>query len=189
MIYDLVTKLTYDPYRMFTSRSEHRLLLLQDNVYFRLLDKARQLGIVEVNEIDEIAKHKKMIQLEISRLENTFNNGSSLAQLLRRPESDYLSLPDADQALDEDVMRQVEIGVKYAGYIRREKERAETARKYECQELPRNFNYHDIKGLRHEACEKLVKIQPENIGQASRISGVNPADISILLIWLKRHRG
>jgi len=186
LIDDLVTKGTDEPYRMFTSRSEHRLTLRQDNVYFRLLEKTKQLGIVDPKEIAKIFEHNHLIQSEIRRMEKTFHQGSSMAQLLRRPENNYQSLPDYDSTLSEEVIRQLEIEVKYAGYIKREKDRIEATSKYECQQIPRGFNYHNIKGLRLEACEKLTNIQPENIGQASRISGVNPSDISILSMWIKR---
>ena len=186
LIDDLVTKGTDEPYRMFTSRSEHRLTLRQDNVYFRLLAKTRELGIVDSTVTAEISDQWKAIQTEINRLEKVFHDGSSLAHHLRRPEIRYADLPQQDQRLDPVVLKQVEIEVKYAGYIKRERERIEIARKYESQEIPRGFNYHEIRGLRYEACEKLTQIAPENIGQASRISGVNPSDISILTMWIKR---
>ena len=186
LIDDLVTKGTEEPYRMFTSRSEHRLTLRQDNVYFRLLEKSKQLGIIDPFEISEISEQWNQIKIEVHRLEKIFHEGNSLAQLLRRPENKYQSLPKLDPTLDEEVVRQVEIEVKYSGYIKREKERIKSALKYESQEIPIDFNYHNIKGLRHEACEKMTKIKPENIGQASRISGVNPSDISILTMWIKR---
>ena len=188
LIDDLVTKGTDEPYRMFTSRSEHRLTLRQDNVYFRLLDKAKQLGIISPGDIKEISEQNSLIATEIMRMEKTFSNGCSLAQLLRRPENSYRHLPQSDTALAEDVVRQVEIEVKYAGYIKREKERIEASGKQERQQIPIGVNYHIINGLRHEAVEKLSSIQPENIGQASRISGVSPADISILSMWLKAGR-
>ncbi|MEN7973334.1 MAG: tRNA uridine-5-carboxymethylaminomethyl(34) synthesis enzyme MnmG [Verrucomicrobiota bacterium] len=186
LIDDLVTKGTDEPYRMFTSRSEHRLTLRQDNVYFRLLSKIKQLQIVSPDEIDEISMLDSSIEREINRLENSFHGGSTLAQLLRRPENKYGDLPGANLDLNDEVVQQVETKIKYSGYIKRERERIEVLRKYESQEIPRGFNYHEIKGLRHEACEKMTKIQPETVAQASRISGVNPADISILTMWLKR---
>ena len=188
LIDDLVTKGTDEPYRMFTSRSEHRLTLRQDNVYFRLLSKTRQLGIIDQKETAEIAAQNDLIQSEILRLEKSFHNGSSMAQLLRRPENTYQNLPDSDSTLTDEVVRQVEIEVKYAGYIKREKGRIEAARKYESEEIPIGFNYTLVKGLKTESCEKLTRIQPENIGQASRISGVSPSDISILSMWVKRTR-
>jgi len=186
LIDDLVTKGTKEPYRMFTSRSEHRLTLRQDNVYFRLLGKTKQLGIVDSDEIGEILSQWEQIKTETQRLEKVFHQGSSLAQLLRRPEINYSDLPQEAPELKDEVVRQVEIRIKYAGYIKREQERIESARKYESQRIPSSINYAQIKGLRHEASEKLAQILPENLGQASRISGVNPSDISILSMWIKR---
>ena len=188
LIDDLVTKGTEEPYRMFTSRSEHRLTLRQDNVYFRLFGKAKELGIVDHLVTTEISNQWKAIQTEIERLGTVFHNGASLAQHLRRPEIHYADLPQQAPKLESEVLKQVEIEIKYAGYIKRERERIEVSRKYEQQEIPKGFDYHEIKGLRHEACEKLSKITPENIGQASRISGVSPSDISILTMWLKQSR-
>ncbi|MBT8042603.1 MAG: tRNA uridine-5-carboxymethylaminomethyl(34) synthesis enzyme MnmG [Pontiella sp.] len=188
LIDDLVTKGTDEPYRMFTSRSEHRLTLRQDNVYYRLLEKTKQLGIVESKEIAEIAAMWDQIDLEARRLEKVFHDGKSLAQMLRRPENLYADLPQGRSDLDAEVIRQVEIEVKYAGYIKREKERIDAAAKQEGQIIPAGFDYDLVQSLRYEAREKLKKIRPENLGQASRISGVNPSDISILGMWLKRDR-
>ncbi len=186
LIDDLVTKGTDEPYRMFTSRSEHRLTLRQDNVYYRLLEKTRQLGIVGLDDRTEISAQWDQIEAEVKRLEKIYHDGNSLAQLLRRPENRYSDLPQALSELDEEVIRQVEIEVKYAGYIKREGERIESARKQENQVIPTSFDYDLVQSLRYEAREKLKKIRPENLGQASRISGVNPSDISILGMWLKR---
>lgn len=186
LIDDLVTKGTDEPYRMFTSRSEHRLTLRQDNVYFRLLEQTKQLGIVNAGEVKEIEDQRNQIVSEQARLEKVFHEGHSLAQLLRRPEMNYRNLPQQCPDIEAEVLRQVEIEVKYAGYIKREKERIESARRQESQCIPVGFDYELVKGLRYEACEKLKKIQPENLGQASRISGVNPVDITILGMWLNR---
>ena len=186
LIDDLVTKGTDEPYRMFTSRSEHRLTLRQDNVYCRLLQKAKQLAIVDPVELDEITAQSTQILDESKRLEKVFSDGNSLAQILRRPDITYDELPQEGPDLDPDIKRQVEIEVKYSGYIKREKERIEAARKQENQTIPVDFDYDAVGSLRYEAREKLKKIRPENLGQAGRISGVNPSDISILGMCLKR---
>ena len=186
LIDDLVTKGTDEPYRMFTSRSEHRLTLRQDNVYFRLLDKTRQLNIVDSGEIQDISVQWDQISAEMDRLDKVFHDGKSFAQLLRQPENLYRNLPQDAPDLPEEVIKQVEIEVKYSGYIKREKERIDAARRQEGQLLPPDFDYDEVQSLRYEAREKLKKIKPENLGQASRISGVNPSDISILGMWLKR---
>lgn len=186
LIDDLVTKGTDEPYRMFTSRSEHRLTLRQDNVYFRLLEKSKQLGIVNSDEINKISSHWSQIQAESARLEKIFHHGKSLAQLLRQPQYSYADLPQEAPSLDKEVIRQVEIEVKYSGYIKREKERIEISRKQEKQLIPKDFDYDQVKSLRYEAREKLKRIKPENLGQAARISGVNPSDVSILSMWMKR---
>jgi len=186
LIDDLVTKGTDEPYRMFTSRSEHRLTLRQDNVYFRLLDKTKQLSIVDSAEMADISRQWNQIVAESERLEKIFHNGSSLAQLLRRPEINYEDLPQEDTDLEPEVTKQVEIEVKYAGYIKREKERIAASSKQEKQVIPVDFDYDTVKSLRYEAREKLKRIRPENLGQAARISGVNPSDITILSMCLSR---
>jgi tRNA uridine 5-carboxymethylaminomethyl modification enzyme len=186
LIDDLVTKGTDEPYRMFTSRSEHRLTLRQDNVYCRLLEKAQGLGIVEPVELAEISTQRDQIENESNRLEKVFSEGNSLAQILRRPEITYDELPQQGPDLDPDIKRQVEIEVKYAGYIKREKERINATKKQEDQLIPTKFDYDAVKSMRSEAREKLKKIKPENLGQAARISGVNPSDITILGMWLSR---
>jgi tRNA uridine 5-carboxymethylaminomethyl modification enzyme len=188
LIDDLVTKGTDEPYRMFTSRSEQRLTLRQDNVYYRLLDKTKKLGIVDDSVISEISEEWNAITSECRRLEKVFHEGSSLAQLLRRPEHSYDDLPLCTHELDSVVRRQVEIEVKYSGYIKREQERIAISRKQEGRIIPNKINYDEVKSLRYEAREKLKKIRPENLGQASRISGVNPSDITILGMWLSKEK-
>ncbi|VGO16963.1 tRNA uridine 5-carboxymethylaminomethyl modification enzyme MnmG [Pontiella desulfatans] len=189
LIDDLVTKGTDEPYRMFTSRSEHRLTLRQDNVYYRLFEKTKKLGIVDISEIEEISDQGKQIQAECDRLETIYFDGKSLGQMLRQPNFSYKDLPHNVSSLSDEVIKQVEIEVKYAGYIKREKERIDAARRKEDQHIPSDFDYDNVKSLRYEAREKLKNIRPENLGQASRISGVNPSDVSILMMFIKRETG
>jgi tRNA uridine 5-carboxymethylaminomethyl modification enzyme len=188
LIDDLVTKGTDEPYRMFTSRSEHRLTLRQDNVYYRLIHQAKNLGIVPAETMREIESEHEQIHQEIKRMSTLFHEGCSLVQWLRRPDMTYSALPKQNPLLSDIVIRQVEIEVKYEGYIKRERERIEVARRMEEQQLPHQLDYFTIHGLRYESAEKLTKIQPENLGQASRISGVNPSDVTILGMWLKRQQ-
>ena len=185
LIDDLVTKGTNEPYRMFTSRAEHRLLLRQDNAIFRMLPFAKDLGIVPQADIQRFEGFKSAIESELKRLESTYHKGQSLAQILRRTEVTYKDLPSKLEA-DYLVTSQIEILTKYAGYIAREALQIEKARSLEDQRIPDWVDYDKLTVLRFECREKLKKIRPESLGQASRISGVNPADISILAIIIKR---
>lgn len=186
LVDDLVTKGTNEPYRMFTSRAEHRLILRQDNALLRLCHHAERLAIVPKDVTDQIRKMSAEIDEEISRLRNIFVNGASLTQTLRRPEMNYCKLPGRRSDLSAEIVQQVEINVKYEGYIDRELRRIERADKIEHQKIPAWVNYDKIKALRFESREKLRQIQPDNLGQASRISGVNPSDIAILSVWIKK---
>ena len=187
LIDDLVTKGTDEPYRMFTSRSEHRLTLRQDNAPYRLYEKASRLRILNDDRLQTTKRQMDSIQNEIQRLEKTFMDGKSLAQLLRQPGATYDTLPVASsECEDQDVTRQVEIEVKYAGYIKRERERIETAQKQESWRIPVGFDYDSVGGLRSESLEKLKKVLPESLGQAGRISGVNPSDVALLSVAIKK---
>ncbi len=186
LIDDLVTKGTDEPYRMFTSRAEHRLVLRQDNASFRLVEHAEAIGIKSELELDEIKSRMADVGAEIDRLKATFSNGDSLAQMLCRPEISYRDLPGVNGEFDDELIRQIEISVKYEGYINRERQRIAKSDKLEYQRIPRDIDYDIITALRHESREKLKAIMPENLGQASRISGVNPSDIAILSVWIKK---
>lgn len=188
LIDDLVLKGTDEPYRMFTSRAEHRLTLRQDNAWFRLHERAKGLGIVSADDLAETVQMQAQIDGEIERLKKKFHDGASLAQILCRQDGHYAGLPGEKPDLPPEVIEQVEISIKYEGYIKREQGRIVDFRTLEKQRIPADYDYDTITALRFESREKLKKIRPENLGQASRISGVNPADISILSVWLKARR-
>jgi len=186
LIDDLVTKGTDEPYRMFTSRAEHRLILRQDNARFRLLEAAKELGVAPDCHTDETTQFAAQIATERARLETTFDGQHSLAQLLRRPEICYGDLPATENSLPDAVIEQVEIETKYAGYIVRENRRIEKVRELEQQRIPGDFDYWALETISYESREKLSRIRPESIAQVSRIPGISPADIAILAVAVKR---
>ena len=208
LIDDLVTKGAREPYRMMTSRSEYRLLLRQDNADLRLTPIGYEVGLIGEERYSAFLEKQRAIEDEIKRLEKTtvppsernneillslssakLTTGIKLAELLRRPEITYKAIAEMDSerpSLPSAVVRTAEIQVKYQGYIKREIAEVERQKRLEDKKLPLNINYKEILGLRIEAAEKLDKIRPMSIGQASRISGVNPADISVLLIYLNK---
>ncbi len=208
LIDDLVTKGTSEPYRMLTSRAEYRLLLRHDNADRRLTEIGYKIGLISPERMKKLEKKKEMIAGEIDRLSKTRLNvteqvkeilknkgteaqqGTSLAALLRRPEikyQDLLELPVNMPDLPQEVREAVEIELKYEGYIKKQQAQVERFEKIENKKLPEQFDYLNMQGLSREAAQKLDKIRPQSLGQAARISGVNPSDISVLLIYLEKH--
>ena len=186
LIDDLVTKGTVEPYRMFTSRAEYRLLLRQDNADLRLSEIGHDIGFLPERNYVKFQAKRKAIGEELLRLETTRIGTETLIQMLRRPEVTYHDLPSKNPDLSEAIVQQVEIGIKYAGYIDRQEIEVEKFKTLEDKQIPDAFNYDTVHSLRTEARQKLNKIRPGTLGQASRISGVSPSDIGILMVWLKR---
>jgi tRNA uridine 5-carboxymethylaminomethyl modification enzyme len=186
LIDDLITKGTSEPYRMFTSRAEHRLLLRQDNADMRLSEIGYRMGLLPCSNYKSFCGKRRAIETEITRLQETRVGSSTLAQLLLRPEVSYQNLPCQIPEFSSEISQQVEIILKYAGYIDRQETEARKATALESKRIPASFEYGKVIGLRCEAQQKLTKIRPATLAQASRISGVSPADISLLIVHLKR---
>ena len=210
LIDDLVTKGTREPYRMLTSRAEYRLLLRQDNADLRLTEKGHEVGLISDERYNRFLEKRKAIDTELERLKNTYvgtsqkvqeiiaakestplRSGIALCELLKRPELSYEDFKEVDDTrpeLPEEVIEQVMIELKYEGYISRQLKQVEQFKKLEKKRIPDDINYDDVYSLRLEAKQKLEAVRPVSIGQASRISGVSPADISVLLVYLEQRR-
>ena len=186
LIDDLVTKGTTEPYRMFTSRAEYRLLLRQDNADLRLSSISHRIGLLPKRNYDRVVAKQLAIENEVNRLNKTYYLKDSLARILSRPRAKYSDLIDKDENLPCEIVEQVEIEVKYAVYVQRQENEVVRMKNLEAKVIPIAFDYSIVPSLRLEARQKLAMVRPKTIAQAGRISGVSPADISILLVWLKR---
>ena len=210
LIDDLVTKENHEPYRMMTSRAEYRLLLRQDNADLRLREKGYRVGLISEEQYQDILEKERLIKEEIERVEHVnvgaskpvqelleqygstpLTSGSTLGELIRRPELNYEVLAPIDKNRPElryDIREQVNINIKYDGYITRQLKQVEQFKKLESKKIPEDMDYDQVKSLRIEAVQKLKLYRPVSIGQASRIAGVSPADVSVLLVYLESHR-
>ena len=186
LIDDLVTKGTTEPYRMFTSRAEYRLLLRQDNADMRVSQIGYDVGLLPERNYAKFLTKQRAIQSELLRLDTVRIGPATLTQMLRRTENTYFTLPGADLDLDSEVAQQIEIAVKYAGYIDRQEQEIGKFKTMEEKQIPDWLDYATVPSLRKEARMKLQQIRPRTLGQASRISGVSPADVSIVMVWMKR---
>lgn len=210
LIDDLVTKDNREPYRMMTSRAEYRLLLRQDNADLRLTEIGHKIGLISDERYEYVCNKEKLIEAEVARLKETIvgankqvqdflegvgstalKTGTSLAELICRPELDYRTVAPIDPEripLSDDVIEQIDIYVKYEGYIQRQQKQVEQFAKIENKKIPKDIDYDDVPSLRIEARQKLKEFRPTSVGQASRISGVTPADVSVLLVYLESYR-
>ena len=186
LIDDLITKGTAEPYRMFTSRAEYRLLLRQDNADLRLCEISKQTGLLSNRQYEIFSRKKAQYENELERVKRTRQGTHSLEQLLKRNDFSHKDLPQPNTPLSSEVAEQVEINIKYAGYIERQEIEVEQFKKMEGRSIPDWIDYDQISGLRTESRLKLKEIQPATIGLASRISGINPTDVSLLMVWIKR---
>jgi tRNA uridine 5-carboxymethylaminomethyl modification enzyme len=186
MIDDLVTKGTAEPYRMFTSRAEHRLLLRQDNADLRLSELGYSIGLLPERNIIKVREKRRQLEQELQRIRSQRVGGMTLEQLLRRPEISYQTLEGRDETLSPEVATQVETEVKYAGYIRRQHDEVARIQGSEDWRIPSDLDFGRLRSLSSEARQKLGSVRPETIGQASRITGITPADVAVLMIALKK---
>ena len=209
LIDDLITKGTNEPYRMMTSRAEYRLLLRQDNADLRLTKIGYDAGLIDNERYNRLIEKERLIEQETGRIKNLniglkddvqkileengstlLQSGVTMAELIKRPELSYEKLEAVDKdrpELPDDVKEQVNIAVKYEGYIERQLRQVEQFKKLENKKIPENINYDEVYSLRLEALQKLKEFRPASVGQASRISGVSPADISVLLVYLEKN--